>query len=146
MRLYTIGFTEKSAESFFGLLNASSVNLLVDIRLRPDGQLSGFAKKGDLPYFLRELADCGYLHLPILTPEDGILKCYREDKNWNRYVERFEGLMDERGVPETLDRSMFETQTCCLLCSEASPDRCHRGLIADRLAKSWNSVEVIHLI
>jgi uncharacterized protein (DUF488 family) len=145
VRLYTIGFTEKSAKKFFGLLKSNDIDLLIDTRLRPDGQLSGFAKKGDLPYFLRELAGCDYIHLPILSPEDDLLKSYRADKNWDRYVERFEQLMDDRGIPETLDRALFQERVCCLLCSEASPAKCHRRLVAERLAATWGDLEICHL-
>lgn len=145
MKLHTIGFTEKSAEAFFKLIKSNDVDVLVDIRLRPDGQLSGFAKKGDLAYFLRELAGCDYLHLPALAPTDDILKAYREDKDWDRYVQRFERLMDERAVPDSLDRLLFEGRRCCLLCSEAKPERCHRSLVAHRLARAWDGVEIVHL-
>jgi uncharacterized protein (DUF488 family) len=48
MRLYTIGFTQKSAETFFDLLRQHGVQRLVDIRLNPNGQLSGFAKQNPL--------------------------------------------------------------------------------------------------
>ena len=145
MKLFTIGFTEKSAEKFFGLLTDNKVDVVVDIRLRPDGQLSGFAKRGDLPYFLRALADADYVHLPILSPNDELLTVYRENKDWNRYVQGFQQLMDERRIPDALDQSMFSERACCLLCSEAKPDRCHRSLIADRIRARWNDVEIIHL-
>ena len=49
MRLYTIGFTQKPAERFFGLLAEAGVGRLLDIRLRPGGQLAGFANRRDLP-------------------------------------------------------------------------------------------------
>lgn len=145
MKLYTIGFTEKSAERFFGLLKSNSVEVLVDTRLRPDGQLSGFAKKADLPYLLQELTGADYIHLPVLAPEDDFLKQYRADKDWGRYVQRFDALLDDRQVPEILDRRMFYERACCLLCSEASPERCHRRLVAERMAAAWGDVEVVHL-
>lgn len=146
MRLVTIGFTQKSAERFFDLLAANGVDLLVDVRLNPDGQLSGFAKRGDLPFFLRRLINCDYQHLPILAPTQEIMADVRRDRDWQSYRLRFEALMDERGVPETLDRAMFEQHTCCLLCSEAKPKACHRQLIADRLQRAWGDVEVVHLV
>jgi uncharacterized protein (DUF488 family) len=148
MILFTIGFTEKPAERFFELIRANRVEKVVDIRLRPDGQLAGFAKKVDLPFFLRELAACDYAHLPQLAPSDEILDGYRQSKSkdWDGYVERFERLMDERGVPETLDRAMFESARCCLLCSEHVPERCHRRLVAERIARTWPDVEVLHLM
>jgi uncharacterized protein (DUF488 family) len=87
MRLYTIGFTQKRAETFFGLLRRNGIQRLVDIRVSPDGQLSGFARKEDLPYFLDRLADgCAYLHLPDLAPTKEILKDYRADGDWKRYA------------------------------------------------------------
>ena len=52
MKLCTIGFTQKSADRFFGLLAEARVTRLVDIRLKPGGQLSGFANSRDLPFFL----------------------------------------------------------------------------------------------
>ncbi len=146
MILYTIGFTQKSAQQFFDLLRQHGVQRLVDIRLKPSGQLAGFAKQNDLPYFLEHLADgCQYLHLPILAPDKEILSDYRQDEDWSRYVERFEALMDERHIPEQLDREIFETTTCCLLCSEATPEQCHRRLVAERLQAHWPEVEIIHL-
>jgi uncharacterized protein (DUF488 family) len=145
MILYTIGFTKKSAQKFFELLEAHHVECMIDIRLRPDGQLSGFAQKRDLPYFLKRLLNCDYVHLPSLAPSEEILKAYRKDKNWARYEQAFLSLMGERGIPYTLDRSLFEEKICCLLCSEPTPERCHRRLVAERIASTWEDVKIIHL-
>ena len=146
MKLYTIGFTQKSAARFFGLLAANGVERVVDIRLKPGGQLSGFAKQGDLVWFLERLNGAGYIHLPQLAPSAEIRDDYRKDRDWERYVPRFEGLMDERGIPGILDRSSFEERLSCLLCSEPTPERCHRRLVAERIARTWPDVEVIHLV
>jgi uncharacterized protein (DUF488 family) len=146
MKIYTIGFTQKRAELFFDLLRLNGVQRLIDIRVHPDGQLSGFARKDDLPYFLSKLADgCQYVHTLELAPTKEILKDYRTDSDWNRYVQRFETLMSERGIPETLNRQEFEALASCLLCSEATPEKCHRRLVAERLATHWPDVEIIHL-
>jgi uncharacterized protein (DUF488 family) len=146
MNLYTIGFTQKRAEKFFKLLSENSVQRLIDIRISPHGQLSGFARQEDLPYFLYELAgQCQYLYLPVLAPTKEIMRTYREDGNWTRYATRFEALMDERNIPAGLDRSIFESATGCLLCSESTPDHCHRRLVAERLEGYWPDLEVIHL-
>ena len=146
MRLYTIGFTKKTAECFFGLLREHGVERLVDARLHPSGQLAGFTKQSDLRYFLANLVPCEYLHLPVLAPSEPIFVEYRKDHDWDRYVARFEALMDERNVPTSLDRRLFREKACCLLCSEATPERCHRRLVAERLARAWPEVDVIHLI
>jgi uncharacterized protein (DUF488 family) len=146
MKLYTIGFTQKRAERFFGLLSQHGVRRLVDIRLNPGGQLSGFAKQEDLPYFLARLADgCKYLYLPELVPTKEIFSDYRSDSDWERYERRFNELMDERLIPHRLSQEEFETMPSCLLCSEANPARCHRRLVAERIAAFWPGVEIVHL-
>jgi uncharacterized protein (DUF488 family) len=146
MKLYTIGFTKKSAEKFFTLLKDHGVECLVDIRLHPNGQLAGFARQNDLPYLLSHLAECDYLHVAALAPTDEILSEYRANHNWDRYAERFEALMDSRNVPNSLDRALFEQKICCLLCSEDTPERCHRRLVAERIARHWPDVNLVHLI
>jgi uncharacterized protein (DUF488 family) len=146
MKLYTIGFTQKRAEVFFERLRQSGVKRLVDIRLRPGGQLAGFAKKDDLPYFLANLADgCQYQHLPILAPTDEILNDYRTDHDWEKYAVRFTHLLDERDIPNALNHRDFEESLSCLLCSEPTADHCHRRLVAERIASQWDNVEILHL-
>lgn len=144
--LATIGFTQKSAEEFFTRLQANDIQCVVDVRLKPYGQLAGFTKQRDLIYFLRHLIGCEYVHLPQLAPDAAILKDYRSaDHDWDRYVARFERLMDERQIPASLDKSFFESRRCCLLCSEATPEQCHRRLVAERLQRVWNNLDIIHL-
>ena len=99
MKLYTIGFTQKTAKQFFGLLKEHGVKRLIDIRINPSGQLSGFARQEDLPYFLKELAGgCEYLYLSELAPTKELMHAIRETKDWDGYVRRFEALMDERNI------------------------------------------------
>lgn len=145
MKLYTIGFTQKSAQEFFELLKNNEIQCVIDIRLHPEGQLAGFSKKDDLRYFLKTLINCDYRHFDQLTPTDEILKAYRSHKNPTEFENAIKVLLDERHIPETLDRSLFEEKTCCLLCSEASPNHCHRRVIAERLANTWDNVTIIHL-
>ena len=144
-RIFTIGFTQKSAERFFGLLAEAGVGRVVDTRLRPGGQLAGFANGRDLPWLLDRLVGCGYLHLPVLAPTAEILDGYRRDHDWTHYVIRFEARLDERGGPAGLDRAAFAAAPSCLLCSEATPEHCHRRLVAERLAQAWGA-EVVHLV
>ena len=144
MTLYTIGFTKKPASAFFALLRSSGARRLVDVRLNPGGQLSGFAKQGDLAFFLRELCGMDYVHMPELAPTreilDGLRKRHRQ---WPTYEREFLALMDERRVAETVDRESLANAV--LLCSEHSPERCHRRLVAEHLRERWGDVEVVHL-
>ncbi len=146
MKLFTIGFTHKTAEQFFTLLGDAGVKCLIDTRLHNVSQLAGFAKFPDLPFFLNAILKCEYRYMPELAPTDSILSDYRKDHDWERYVTRFEALMDERNIPHALDEPLFQSRACCLLCSEATPEQCHRRLVAERIARVWHDVEVIHLI
>ncbi|HCS38711.1 MAG TPA: hypothetical protein DIW44_03895 [Anaerolineaceae bacterium] len=145
MELFTIGFTQKTAQTFFEQLASNNVECLVDIRLHPDGQLAGFSKKNDLQYFLRELIDCDYRHIELLAPSDEILKDYRSDKNWQKYEQVYLELMGQRGVPDALDRNLFESKKCCLLCSELTAEHCHRRLAAELIHEKWSGFSIIHL-
>jgi len=83
--------------------------------------------------------------MPELAPTKEILNDYRSNGDWQRYAVRFETLMDERQIPTTLKREEFEALASCLLCSEATPEHCHRRLVAERLAAYWPAVEIVHI-
>ena len=57
IRLYTIGFTGKSAEKFFQLLEHNQVKKIIDTRVNNNSQLSGFAKGKDLAFFAKQLTN-----------------------------------------------------------------------------------------
>jgi len=48
MRVFTIGFTKKSAEVFFTKLRVSGTKRVLDVRLNNISQLAGFSKRDDL--------------------------------------------------------------------------------------------------
>ena len=68
MKIFTIGFTKKSAETFFTRLKNAGVKRLIDVRLNNVSQLAGFTKKDDLRYFTKALCNIDYFHLPELAP------------------------------------------------------------------------------
>ena len=144
MEIATIGFTQSSAEHFFDRLARARVRRLLDIRLNNTSQLAGFAKGADLAYFLQALGGVSYEHDLRLAPTRAMLDGYRKARGgWAAYERGFLDLMRERGMPDALDRAPFTDKTA-LLCSEATPERCHRRLVAELLAEQW-SVTVEHL-
>ena len=144
MRVYTIGFTKKSAAEFFELLRESGAKRLVDVRLNNVSQLSGFAKKDDLEYFLKKICRMEYAHLPDLAPTQEMLNAYRkEHHDWATYETGFLELMAQRGVEKMgIKRKIANA---CLLCSEDKPHHCHRRLVAEYLQRHWGDMEIIHL-
>jgi uncharacterized protein (DUF488 family) len=145
LEIYTIGFTQTTAEHFFGRLKSAGVQRLVDIRLKNDSQLAGFAKARDLPYFLRELVGAAYVHEPMLAPTADILDAFKKQKgDWGNYVESFMALMKQRSVQDKLDPTDFEVPSA-FLCSEATVENCHRRLVVEYLADYWPNVKAVHL-
>ena len=143
MKLFTIGFTKKSAETFFTKLGKSGARKLVDVRLNNVSQLAGFAKKDDLRYFVKKLCGMDYEHVPALAPTQDILDEYKKKRGaWDLYEEKFLRLIAQRHI-ENLDRNQLDGG--CLLCSEDKPHHCHRRLVAEYLRDKWADVEIEHL-
>jgi uncharacterized protein (DUF488 family) len=146
VEIYTIGFTKTTAEHFFARLARAGIKRLLDVRLNNQSQLAGFAKRDDLAFFLRELCAAEYEHAPLLTPTQDMLDAYkkRRDVSWSEYEQRFLDLMSERSIERHLEPAEFETPTV-LLCSEATPDHCHRRLVVEYLVSHWPGVTAVHL-
>ncbi len=143
MKLFTIGFTQKSAEDFFARLAKAGVKKLIDIRLNNVSQLAGFAKKDDLRYFAKTICGIGYEHMPELAPSAELFDEYKKSKGaWSDFTPKFRKLMAARKI-ETLERKTFDGG--CLLCSEDKPRHCHRQLVAEYLKEKWGGVEIVHL-
>jgi len=145
VEIYSIGFTQTTAERFFKRLSDAGIARLLDVRLNNTSQLAGFAKAKDLPYFLRELIGATYEHQPLLAPTRGLLDDYKKRKgDWATYESRFLRLMASREIESKLSMAEFETPTA-LLCSEATPEHCHRRLVCEYLAARWPDVRAVHL-
>lgn len=145
MEIYTIGFTQTTAERFFTRLANAHVKRLLDVRLNNTSQLAGFAKAQDLPYFASRLVGATYEHEPLLAPTQDILDEYKKRKgDWATYEREFQALMESRSIHEVLSPASFEQRTA-LLCSEAEPEHCHRRLVVEFLAARWPDVEAVHL-
>lgn len=145
MEIFTIGFTQSSAEHFFGRLKQAGIRRLVDVRLNNVSQLAAFAKRDDLAFFLRELCDAEYVHEPLLAPTQDILEAYKREKGkWATYERAFLQLLEQRCVESALQRDDFQTPTV-LLCSEPTPEHCHRRLVVEYLQRKWPDIEIVHL-
>lgn len=144
-KLYTIGFTKKSAADFFGILKENNITKVIDIRLNNTSQLAGFSKYPDIEFFLREIIDVDYIHDPMFSPLEVTLKRYKSKKiTWIDYMVEFEATMNERRIKEYILNKYFHEDRLCLLCSEALPTHCHRSLVAN-IFKELLNCEIINL-
>ncbi len=146
----TIGFGKKGVEPFVQLLEGASVSTVIDTRRRPDSPLSGYARQLNLPFILRRASSIGYEHRPELAPPNELLDRYRSDKDWDAYERDFDELVlktpaAERVMASLLERSRTQNEVVALLCSEPTPECCHRRLVAERMRQMEPSLQILHL-
>ena len=90
---------------------------VVDIRLKPGGQLSGFAKQDDLAWFLERLNGAGYVHLRSWRRLPRFAMTIAKTMTGNG-MSALRGVDGRPGYPDILDRDLFAERVSCLLCSE----------------------------
>ena len=144
--LFTIGFTKKSAEIFFNLLRNNKVKYLVDIRISNSSQLAGFAKGSDLAFFTKEICNIPYEHIVDFAPSKELLDSWHKgDVTWSDYEKHYTAILNERNILNKYGIKKFDR--ACFLCSEDTPENCHRRLLAEYLKKhSTEDVKIVHLV
>ncbi|MDM8554258.1 DUF488 domain-containing protein [Desulfococcaceae bacterium HSG7] len=144
IKLFTIGFTKKTAETFFTTLITAGVRRILDVRLNNTSQLAGFAKKNDLCYFLKTIGGIGYRHLPEFAPTKTILDDYKKNRSdWCVYEKQFIDLMKTRRIEAQMNAILQDGD--CLMCSENKPEHCHRRLVAEYLRDTQPRIDIVHL-
>ena len=146
MIVYTMGFAQKNAAQFFELLKKNNVEIVIDIRLNNKSQLAGFTKGQDLKYFLKAICNCEYKHCVEFAPTKEILDAYKKGViDWLQYVAQFLPLMEKRHAPQLFKTMFGKYERVCLLCSEPTPEQCHRRLLAEIIEGAIEDVTIVHL-
>lgn len=146
INIFTIGFTKKTAKQFFLSLNENNVNLVVDVRLNNSSQLAGFSKYPDIEFFLDRICNIKYLHDLNFAPNESTLTRYKKKQiNWEQYEIEFAETMQERNITEHIKANYSSDNSICLLCSEPTPEKCHRRLVAEYFKSVFQEVQIIHL-
>lgn len=147
--IYTIGFTKKSAEHFFKLLEVNDVKTLFDVRLNNSTQLAGFTKGRDLEFFLKRILSIKYIHNIEFSPTKEILDNYKKKKiTWENYEEEFNKLLMSRKLENYIKNDLkYTLDKICFLCSEATADYCHRRLVAEYIKDilKGEEIEIVHI-
>jgi uncharacterized protein (DUF488 family) len=144
MNVFTIGYTQKSAQTFFELIKANRIDVLIDVRLYNSTQLAGFSKSRDLQYFLAALCGCGYVWAKQFAPPAALFNNYKSEQiDWAAYEATYnEFLNAHRGLDFF---RLYQNKRICLLCAEPTPERCHRRLLAEKIAEEYDGVTITHL-
>ena len=132
--LSTIGYEGKTIDEFLAQLSEAGVELLIDVRAVAASRRPGFSKTA-LAAALTERG-ISYLHLRALgTPKPG-----RDAARAGRIAEMHAIYEEQLQTPEAelameqADAAAKERHAA-LLCFEADVHRCHREIVAGRLAQ-----------
>ena len=146
MTIYTIGFTKKTAEVFFETLKENKIELLIDVRLNNKSQLAGFSKGVDLEYFLSVICNASYTHCEEYAPTKDLLSSYQKGKTtWTEYETEFNKILETRGDYISFQQKYDKFSRICLLCSEPTPEQCHRRLVAEKIKQVNPNIDIVHL-
>ena len=143
--LWTIGHSTRTWEEFLGLLREHRIELVVDVRHYPSSARVPWTNQAVLSSDSAR-AGIGYEHLEDL----GGYRTPRPDsKNGGWRNPGFRGYADHMGTDAfqaALDQlvALAKGRRTAILCAEAVPWRCHRGLLADALVV--RGVRVIHIL
>lgn len=145
-KIFTIGFTKKSAKTFFELLEDNDIEVLLDIRLNNTSQLAAFTKYPDIKYFLKEICNIEYIHDIAFAPDENTLKKFKKKLiNWEQYIIEFTQTMSKRNINKYIKAHYIIEKRLCLLCSEATPNQCHRSLVANYFREILPVLTIVHL-
>ena len=142
--IFAIGHSTRPVDTFVRILQAHSVNLLVDIRTIPRSRHNPQFNKDSLCKEL-QANGIGYMQLKGLG---GLRHPQRDSLNtgWRN--------ADFRGYADYMQRSEFSNaleklirigrlKKVAIMCAEGNPFRCHRLLVADAL--TVRGVNVYHI-
>lgn len=129
----TIGYEGREQQELIDLLREHQIDVLLDVRLRPNSRKPGFSKSS-----LREsceTAGIGYVHDKRLGTPPDMMDHVRSGAgyDWETSEQYRTFLRTQCEALEEADTLVTASRTC-LLCFERSPADCHRRIVAEELA------------
>jgi uncharacterized protein (DUF488 family) len=143
--IYTIGHSTHPIETFLALLQAHSIEVLVDVRTVPRSRHNPQFETNALRTSLSE-AGIRYVHMAALG---GLRRPRKDSPNTGWHNESFRGFADYMHTAEfqaAFDelQALAQPHVTAIMCAEALPLRCHRSLIADALiVHGWQVLDIM---
>jgi uncharacterized protein (DUF488 family) len=143
-KVYTIGHSTRSIETFVGMLNGHGVERLIDVRTIPRSRHNPQFNREALTGTLLQ-AGIGYTHMGQLG---GLRHARKDSLNAGWRNASFRGFADYMQTPEfeaalKMLIQASKREQVAIMCAEAVPWRCHRSLIGDALQVRGIVVEEI---
>jgi uncharacterized protein (DUF488 family) len=145
-RIWTIGHSTRSIDTFITLLEENKIQLIADVRMFPGSKRYPQFNRGALARSLGQHS-IRYEHFPGLG---GRRKARPDSRNTVWRNESFRGYADYmeteefRGAIQSLLTFASDAGATAIMCAEAVWWRCHRSLISDFLKA--RGLKVIHIL
>ena len=129
----TIGYEGRSPEALMTELRNREVQVLLDVRLRPNSRKPGFSKTS-----LREACEAGgiqYVHDKRLGTPPEMMDHVKSGAGYDwETSEQYRVFL--RTQTEALEKAVdiVTHNVTCLLCFERQPADCHRRIVAEELS------------
>lgn len=140
--IYTIGHSNRSAQEFIGLLRQYGIKYLVDVRSQPYSKYNKQYNQVELKAYLGQQGVTYVFMGDELGGRPTNASCYtpegKLDYNLVKQTEFF-----KHGI-ERLIMASTKGLPVAIMCSEAKPQECHRGLLISPALKQAG-VDVVHI-
>lgn len=144
LTVFSIGHSSRGFDEFLALLRAHGVTQVADVRRLPGSRRHPQFGRDTLPDALRQ-SQITYFHLPELgglrRPRAGSPNTGWQNRSFQGYADYMATPEFQQGLEQLLERAA--RRPTAMMCAEAVPWRCHRGLIADALVARGVPVEHI---
>jgi len=145
MDIYTIGYEGVSSSSFVLWLAKNQIDILADVRDRPQSRKKGFSKnslreslsKNNIEYF-------GVQTLGVPKEQRDKLKATGDYRSFFREYRK--SLSTRRQEVQSLLDVVESGKRVVLLCFERDASKCHRSILAEKIrTMSLNGSKVVHI-
>jgi uncharacterized protein (DUF488 family) len=132
--IYTVGHSTRPIDEFLRMLQAYSIETLVDIRTVPRSRHNPQFDQKNLQESVRA-AGLQYIHMPSLG---GLRHASKDSPNTGWRNSSFRGYADYMQTESFQEATeallaLSQRSRCVIMCAEAVPWRCHRSLVGDAL-------------
>lgn len=138
----TIGYEGATLAEVLAALKNASVDTVIDVRALPLSRKKGFSKKQFAAHMQKHGID--YVHIKSLgTPKPG--RDAARAGNAALFGKIFADHLRTDAAQEGLAQatSLARAQRVCLMCFEADHTKCHRTIVAERIARA-TGLKIVH--
>jgi uncharacterized protein (DUF488 family) len=130
IKIWTIGHSNRSVDTFLELLNEHEIQVLVDVRSFPTSKIDHFKREQMEKWLLEKGVEYVWLGKELGGYRKGGYKRHMQTK------------LFREGVKKLL--KIAKDKRTCMMCMEINPKYCHRRFISTYL--EGKKVKVLHII